>query len=156
MNTFCHNVPHCIEVGADCRFVEKEFVEYINDLINYGISDFTARYRGESEDSFLMWQDYRVDQVQLKILNNPGDIMKGTFYKDGNMYVFAGLKKDRAEDDPLNYKDKFLSSDVFQWESIADVSEILRVTVSTRKNTPNPYWVLKILGEAEVSRRINN
>ena len=39
--------------------------------------------------------------------------------------------------------------------SIADVSEILRVTVSTRKNTPNPYWVLKILGEAEVTRRIN-
>ena len=39
--------------------------------------------------------------------------------------------------------------------SIADVSEILRVTVSTRKNTPNPYWVLKILGEAEVTSRIN-
>jgi hypothetical protein len=109
-------------VSLACE-IEKEFVEYINDLINYGISDFTARYRGESEDSFLMWQDYRVDQVQLKILNNPGDIMKGTFYKDGNMYVFAGLKKDRAEDDPLNYKDKFLSSDVFQWESIANIGK---------------------------------
>ena len=109
-------------VSLACE-IEKEFVEYINDLINYGISDFTARYRGESEDSFLMWQDYRVDQVQLKILNNPGDIMKGTFYKEGNMYVFAGLKKDRAEDDPLNYKDKFLSSDVFQWESIANIGK---------------------------------
>lgn len=109
-------------VSLACE-IEKEFVEYINDLINYGISDFKARYRGESEDSFLMWQDYRVDQVQLKILNNPGDIMKGTFYKDGNMYVFAGLKKDRAEDDPLNYKDKFLSSDVFQWESIANIGK---------------------------------
>ena len=64
-----------------------------------------------------------MDQVQLKILNNPGDIMKGTYYKDGNMYVFAGLKKDRPEDDPLNYKDKFLSSDVFQWESIARISK---------------------------------
>lgn len=109
-------------VSLACE-IEKEFVEYINDLINYGISDFNTRYRGESEDSFLMWQDYRVDQVQLKILNNPGDIMKGTFYKDGNMYVFAGLKKDRAEDDPLNYKDKFLSSDVFQWESIANIGK---------------------------------
>ena len=109
-------------VSLACE-IEKEFVEYMNDLINYGITDFTARYRGESEDSFLMWQDYRVDQVQLKILNNPGDIMKGTFYKDGNMYVFAGLKKDRAEDDPLNYKDKFLSSDVFQWESIANIGK---------------------------------
>lgn len=39
--------------------------------------------------------------------------------------------------------------------SIADVSEILRITVSTRKNTPNPYWVLKILGEEEVANRID-
>ena len=103
--------------------LELEFIEYVTDLLNYGITDFSARYRGENEDDFLMWQDYRMDQVQLKILNNPGDIMKGTYYKDGNMYVFAGLKKDRAEDDPLNYKDKFLSSDVFQWESIARISK---------------------------------
>ena len=103
--------------------LEPEFTEYVTDLLNYGITDFSARYRGENESDFLMWQDYRMDQVQLKILNNPGDIMKGTYYKDGNMYVFAGLKKDRPEDDPLNYKDKFLSSDVFQWESIAHISK---------------------------------
>ena len=103
--------------------LEPEFTEYVTDLLNYGITDFSARYRSENESDFLMWQDYRMDQVQLKILNNPGDIMKGTYYKDGNMYVFAGLKKDRPEDDPLNYKDKFLSSDVFQWESIARISK---------------------------------
>ena len=103
--------------------LEPEFTEYVTDLLNYGITDFSARYRGENESDFLMWQDYRMDQVQLKILNNPGDIMKGTYYKDGNMYVFAGLKKDRPEDDPLNYKDKFLSSDVSQWESIARISK---------------------------------
>ena len=103
--------------------LEPEFTEYVTDLLNYGITDFSARYRGENESDFLMWQDYRMDQVQLKILNNPGDIMKGTYYKDGKMYVFAGLKKDRPEDDPLNYKDKFLSSDVFQWESIARISK---------------------------------
>lgn len=40
--------------------------------------------------------------------------------------------------------------------SIADVSEIIRVTVSARKNTPNPYYVLRILGKEEVSRRIQN
>lgn len=100
----------------------KEFVEYINDLINYGITDFKARYRGESEDSFLMWQDYRVDQVQLKILNNPRNIFRGTYYKEEHMYVFAGLKKDLPEDDHLNYKNKFLSSDVFQWESMANIN----------------------------------
>ncbi len=39
--------------------------------------------------------------------------------------------------------------------SIADISEIIRVSMSIRKNTPNPYWVLKILGKEEVQRRFN-
>lgn len=39
--------------------------------------------------------------------------------------------------------------------SIADVSEIIRITVSTRKNTPNPYYVLRILGKERVESRIN-
>ena len=102
---------------------EPEFKEFVTDLLEYGITDFIARYRGENEDDFLMWQDYRQDQALLKILENPKHNQLGTYYKDGNMYVFAGLKKNRAEDDPLNYKDRFLSSDVFQWESIARISK---------------------------------
>ena len=103
--------------------IEPEFKEFISDLLQYGITDFTARYHDENEDNFLMWQDYRQDQALLKILENPKHNQLGTYYKDGNMYVFAGLKKDRTEDDPLNYKDKFLSADVFQWESIARISK---------------------------------
>ena len=99
--------------------LEPEFIEYVTDLLNYGITDFCSRYRGENEDEFLMWQDYRQDQALLKILENPKHNQLGTYYKNGNMYVFASLKKDRHEDDPLNYKNKFLSPDVFQWESIA-------------------------------------
>ena len=38
--------------------------------------------------------------------------------------------------------------------SIADVSEIIRVAISTRKNTPNPYYVLRILGAKRVENRI--
>lgn len=37
---------------------------------------------------------------------------------------------------------------------IGDVSEMIRIAISTRKNTPNPYYVLQILGEKEVARRI--
>ena len=39
------------------------------------------------------------------------------------MYVFAGLKKDASLDEHLKYNDKFLSPDVFQWESINDISD---------------------------------
>lgn len=38
---------------------------------------------------------------------------------------------------------------------VGDVSEMIRISFSTRKNTPNPYFVLRILGQKEVERRIN-
>jgi hypothetical protein len=92
-----------------------------------------------------MWQDYRQDQALLKILENPKHNQLGTYYKDGNMYVFAGLKKDRLEDDPLNYKDKFLSSDVFQWESIA---HIRKEEEEKQKNAKQVYvFVRKVKSE---------
>ena len=34
-------------------------------------------------------------------------------------------------------------------------SEDIKYEISTRKNTPNPYYALQILGEKEVARRID-
>ena len=58
----------------------------------------------------------------MKILENPYHNQLGTYYKNGNMYIFAGLKKDSSVLEHLNYKDKFLDKDTFQWESIANIS----------------------------------
>ena len=101
---------------------EQEFEEYVSDLLNYGLTQYSARYANQQED-FLLWQDYRMDQVLLKVLENPKHNQLGTYYKNGNMYVFAGLKKDASVQEHLNYADKFLDKDVFQWESIAHISE---------------------------------
>ena len=38
------------------------------------------------------------------------------------MYIFAGLKKDDSVQEHLNYKDKFLDKETFQWESMANLS----------------------------------
>lgn len=104
-----------------CGEREQEYEAYLQDLLNYGLTQYEARY-AETKEDFLLWQDYRKDQVFLKILENPKNNMKGTHYKDGNMYIFAGLKKDDSLEEHLKYNDKFLSSDVFQWESVADIS----------------------------------
>lgn len=104
-----------------CGEREQEYEAYLQDLLNYGLTQYEARYADEAGD-FLLWQDYRQDQVLLKILENPMHNQYGTYYKNGNMYVFAGLKKDASLDDHLKYNDKFLSPDVFQWESIARIS----------------------------------
>ncbi len=112
-----------IEVGEVhlCGEREQEYEAYLQDLLNYGLTQYEARH-ADTKDDFLLWQDYRQDQVLLKILENPKHNQYGTYYKNGNMYVFAGLKKDASLDDHLKYNDKFLSPDVFQWESIAHIS----------------------------------
>lgn len=104
-----------------CGEREEEYEAYLQDLLNNGLTQYEARYADTKVD-FLLWQDYRQDQVLLKILENPKHNQYGTYYKDGNMYVFAGLKKDASLDEHLKYNDKFLSPDVFQWESIARIS----------------------------------
>ena len=38
---------------------------------------------------------------------------------------------------------------------ISDVAEILRITLTTRRNSPNLYYVMQILGKEECDRRIN-
>lgn len=100
--------------------LEPEFLDYVNDLMEYGLKQYGARY--QHDEDFLLWQDYRQDQVLLKILENPKHNQYGTYYKNGNMFIFAGLKKDDTVQEHLNYKDKFLDAETFQWESMARIS----------------------------------
>ena len=103
-----------------CGPNEPEFTDFITDMLDYGLVQYSARYK--DEDVFLLYQDYRQEQALMKILENPKHNQLGTYYKDGNMYIFAGLKKDANIHEHLNYKDKFLSADVFQWESVANIN----------------------------------
>ena len=100
--------------------VDEQLEEYVNDLLVYGLTRYQAEYGDET--GFLLWQSYRMDQVQLKLCKNPRYTMKGTYVYDGIVYIFAGLKKDSSVEEHLNYKDKFLEPSVFQWECEAGLS----------------------------------
>ena len=102
--------------------LDEEFSEYINDLLNYGLTRYLIDF-GKDVVDFKLWQSYRMDQVQIKFLKNPQHNQVGTYYYDNDVIIFASLKKDASVEEHLNYKDKFLSSTVFQWESMADVSD---------------------------------
>ena len=54
----------------------------------------------------------------------------------------------------LNNKEYKANPEAFKG-SIGDVAEILRITLSGRKNSPNLYYVMQILGKKECDRRIN-
>lgn len=101
--------------------MDDQLKEYLEDLLEYGIARYYAD-NGE-ETGFKLWQNYRMDQVQLKLLKNPGYTAVGTYYYDDYVVVFASLKKDLPESDRLNYKDKFLQADMFQWESMANLPQ---------------------------------
>lgn len=128
---FDHAVRFMVEGGVITRLsdiinfrcdVEPEFKDYILDLLNYGLYQYGVIYKDNEEDDFVLYHDYRQDQVLLKILENPRHNQYGTYYKNGNMYIFAALKKDDSVQEHLNYKDKFLDNKTFQWESIAHIS----------------------------------
>lgn len=101
--------------------MESELNDYIKDLIGYGLKRFLVEF-GESTD-FKLWQSYRMDQVQLKFLKNPKHNQVGTYYYGDSVVIFASLKKDASTIERLNYKDKFLESRLFQWESMVNISK---------------------------------
>ena len=110
--------------------LDDQFIEYLEDLFEYGLTRYTVDY-GE-ETGFKLWQSYRMDQVQLKLLNNPGHNQLGTYYNDKSVVIFASLKKDANIEEKLNYKDKFISPTLFQWESRHDlpISELNKLKES--------------------------
>ena len=101
--------------------IDDQFREYIEDLIEYGLTRYLID--NGNETGFKLWQNYRMDQVQLKLLKNPSNNQVGTYYYDDYVVIFASLKKDLEDADKLNYKDKFLQADLFQWESMANLPQ---------------------------------
>lgn len=101
--------------------LDDQFVEYTEDLLEYGLVRYVID--NGDEKGFKLWQNYRMDQVQLKLLKNPASNMVGTYYYDDYVVNFASLKKDLDEADKLNYKDKFLQPDLFQWESMTNLPQ---------------------------------
>ena len=98
---------------------DGEFKEYLLDTLNYGI----VRYNREFSDFtglFKLYRNYYKEQASRIMLKN-GILQKGTYYENDIAYIFAGIKK--GEEGRLNYKDKFINSKIFQWESIANISE---------------------------------
>ena len=107
----------------------EELINYLYDLLQYGIVRYNREF-GDYEGLFKLYRNYYKEQASRIMLKN-GLLQKGTYYEDDIAYIFAGIKKD--EEGKLNYRDKFISDSIFQWESIADVSESEKQHLRTSK-----------------------
>lgn len=101
--------------------IDDQFREYMDDLLKYGLTQYDETYR--NSEKFVLWHDYRMDQVQLKMLKDPDHNQKGTYFYGDEAIVFASLKKDASVEERLNYKDKFLEPSMFQWECENNISQ---------------------------------
>ena len=118
--------------------MDEDFKEYILDLLSYGLTRYFIDFGDETD--FKLWQSYRMDQVQMKFLKNPQHNQVGTYYYGREVVIFASLKKDLAEEDRLNYNDKFLEPALFQWESMANVSA---ADVEKQQNSEHAYLFIR-------------
>ncbi len=100
--------------------MDDQLHEYMDDLLEYGLVRYDAEYM--YHEKFVLWNNYRMDQVQLKMLKDPEHNQKGTYFYGDEVIIFASLKKDASLEERLNYKDKFLEENLFQWECENNIS----------------------------------
>jgi len=105
--------------AVDLTNVKDDYHVYLEDTLEYGLTRYSSEF-GEFDGKYKLYGNYTKDQVAMVMLKEKTMDLKiiGTYYdpnNNGDTYVFVGLKKDEVG--KLNYKDKFISSTVFQWES---------------------------------------
>lgn len=100
----------------------KEYRKYIEDAINYGI----FRYEKEFQEEYYgvpflkLYEQYKMPGVAL--LSNHRKIHSsfrgsGLLSSGKEYFLFIDLNKEEGIEERINYKDKFLSENYFQWQS---------------------------------------
>lgn len=100
----------------------KELKKYIEDTINYGI----IRYEKEFQESYYgvpflkLYEQYKM--IDLALLSNYRKTHSsfrgsGLLVNDKEYFLFIDLHKEEGIDERINYKDKFLCDNYFQWQS---------------------------------------
>ncbi|MCR5349404.1 MAG: DUF3427 domain-containing protein, partial [Acholeplasmatales bacterium] len=98
------------------------FKDYVNDLLNYGLTRFEIEF-GEFSSKFKLYRNYYKEQIQKIRLKETTMVVKGTEFPTNDItYFYVGLNKKGDKKNNFDYKDLFLSPTVFQWESVKDTT----------------------------------
>ncbi len=98
--------------------INTDFLNYMADLLEYGLTRCDNEF-GEYDGKFKYLGNYYKEQIQMVRLKDGLMSVKGTEFEldTKETYCYVGLNKDVGIDERLQYKDKFISPTVFQWES---------------------------------------
>ncbi len=99
-----------------------DYKRYIEDVINYGIFRYEKEFKEEyyGVPFFKLYEQYSmVDAAYLSNYRKIHSSFRGSgLLVNGNDYfLFIDLHKEEGIDERINYKDKFISEEYFQWQS---------------------------------------
>lgn len=171
-----------IDIYNGCLSWAKEyddkFYEFLKDNRQYCLDLFSIDRQGKNpRKDIAMWSevyslyDYMFDNLDKKSLENyqldekfdKADAINilSTYSKiyntnDDKQCWFDKIKQISAQFGYAdNMKDYKLNPQNYKG-SVADISGLIRVAVTTRKNTPDLYYLMQLLGEQSVKERINH
>ena len=125
--------------------------DYLEDLINYGINRYEIEF-GDFEGKYKLYANYSKEQTMTSINRKytMDILLKGTYFdtETGDTYVYVGLKKDKAKQERTDYKDKFISPSIFQWESENNVTIDNSIRLKL-KNTKNIYVFVRKMDDED-------
>ncbi|WP_017755041.1 DEAD/DEAH box helicase [Calidifontibacillus oryziterrae] len=129
----------------------EEYKKYILDIINYGIFRYEKEFRSVyyGVPHFKMYEQYKM--VDAALLSNYRKIHtsfrgSGLLTNGNDYFLFIDLHKDDNIKESINYKDKFLNEQYFQWQtpnSTAPSSERGKNIIFNRKRGINLHLFVR-------------
>ncbi len=156
---------------------DSEFYEILRDKKDFSIKLFSIDRTGKNvRKDIAKWSDIRglYDYMFYSLDNKT--LQDYEFEGFTNKSIIVNILKEykelyNEEDDKEEWFNKIRSlcpkfnfcSSIKEYKenkknyegSIADMSSIIRVAITTRKNTPDLYYILSLLGKEEINKRID-
>ncbi|MGG3470230.1 DEAD/DEAH box helicase [Neobacillus pocheonensis] len=106
----------------------EKYRKYIEDIITYGLFRYEKEFKGEyyGVPHFKLYEQYQmVDAALLSNYRKIHSSFRGSgLLANGNEYfLFIDLHKEEDVKESINYKDKFISSYEFQWQSVNSTTQ---------------------------------
>lgn len=108
--------------------INNKYKEMILDLLNYGLICYEKEYGNENfgVPFFKLYHQYQM--VDTALLSNYEKIHSsfrgsGLITNGKEFFLFIDLHKEENIKESINYKDEFLSSKVFQWQTPNSTSQ---------------------------------
>lgn len=98
------------------------FREWLDDMIEYGLTRYQNEFYKKEENGLSLYHRYHTVQIGMALNHSNLNLVKGVINTSKGTCIMINLEKDWQKEERLQYKDKFLSNKVLQWESMTETT----------------------------------